>query len=78
MAAIAQPSATAALPLPRVIHRNGLHTVVVTAAATFAGAMVVSALMALSILLAGPLTNDDAAPSSQPLPQPSAVQAPDL
>jgi hypothetical protein len=74
MAAIAQPTSTAALAMPQSSYRNSLHTAVVAAAATFMGALLVSALMALSIVLAGPLSASDGAPSSQPVPQPTAAQ----
>ncbi|HET6746410.1 MAG TPA: hypothetical protein VFH90_11270 [Candidatus Limnocylindria bacterium] len=78
MPAIAQPRSAASLPLPRATHRNGLHTAVVATAATFVGALLISALMAASVLLTGPLPVYDGGPSSQPVPQPTATSGLDL
>lgn len=59
-------------------HRGGtLRAAVLTTMAVAAGALAISVLMTLSIVLAGPLPSSDAAPQPHPLPQPSAVQGVD-
>jgi hypothetical protein len=73
MAAIAQPHSTTALPVPSATHRNGLHTAVLATVATLVGALILSILMALSVMFAGPSRLIDTAPLAEPVPQPSAA-----
>ena len=49
-----------------------------TTAAVFVGAVLISVLMALSILLTNPAPGWDMAPMAQPMPHPSAEAGLDL
>ena len=71
MAAIAHVRSTAAMPAPRA-RRNGLHTTVLTMILTLIGALVISALMALSVTMAGPLPAPYSWPDDVRLQQPAA------
>jgi chorismate synthase len=55
-------------------HRGGtLRAAVLTTLVVAAGALAISVLMTLSIVLAGPLPSSGGVPQPQPLPQPSAI-----
>ena len=76
MAAIAHVRSAVTTPAPRA-HRNGLHTAVLTVILTLIGALAISALMALSVTMAGPLPAPHPWPDDvrlqQPVAQPSAA-----
>jgi hypothetical protein len=55
-----------------------LRTITLTSLAVVIGALMISALMALSILLTSPAPWWDMAPMAQPMPQPSAAAGLDL
>ena len=60
-------------------HDGGtLRVVTLTSLAVVIGALAISILMVLSILLTGPVNWSDTEPMPQPMPQPSAVAALDL
>jgi hypothetical protein len=66
-------------PRQREQHPGGTwRTALLTTIAVFVGAVVISVLMALSILLTTPAPGWDVAPMAQPVPHPSAESGLDL
>jgi hypothetical protein len=80
MAALAHPQSA---PYPTLRRGAALpvrpyRTAVLTAMAVVAGALVISLLMTVSMLMAGTSARWDTAPLAEPVPQPSAAQGFDL
>jgi hypothetical protein len=80
MATLAHPQPA---PYPTLRRRTALpagtfRTAVLSAMAVVAGALVISLLMTVSMLLAGTSARWDTAPLAEPVPQPSAAQGFDL
>jgi hypothetical protein len=80
MAVAAQPqSADYPMLRPRPSSRGATYrTAVLTTVAVIVGALVISGLLTISMVLAEPPRAWDSAPLSQPLPQPSAAYGLDL
>jgi hypothetical protein len=80
MAAAAQPHSTPYLTPRRGASLPGAtyRTAVLTTLFVLAGALLISIMMTVAMLLAGPPRTWDGAPLSQPLPQPSAAYGLDL